>query len=290
MADILEESLTLICQVANASPNHRIEKSTSLLRNGNFPGDGKVVYLGNITTNLLNSMESPETPKFIEAPHYNEQKWKIQTRSGPIKVEILSDSYWGFGLFNSGYVNIINISGPKSTIARLIFDLNASTPYPPWQFKHRKAIDKYLTKKFPNITRKNNQEKWQVLIKYCKQNLDELIEIMKDAINNLQRKVGSAGLIKGWSKDKAEVSIAAARYDLTIAIEALIDHNLPSVERALARIEAELIEADPENAINDESNGLHIEKSLSTISFDEDLVIKPVDDETIPLIDLSEQE
>ena len=77
---------------------------------------------------------------------------------------------------------------------------------------------------------------------------------------------------------------------MNIAKEALADQNLPSVERAIARIEASLIEANPDNAMNEENSGSVIDKSLETIRFDEDLVINPAEDQTIPLIDLTEAE
>ena len=77
---------------------------------------------------------------------------------------------------------------------------------------------------------------------------------------------------------------------MNIAKEALADQNLPSVERAIARIEASLIEANPDNAMNEENSGSVIDKSLETIRFDEDLVINPSEDQTIPLVDLTEAE
>ena len=77
---------------------------------------------------------------------------------------------------------------------------------------------------------------------------------------------------------------------MNISREALQDRNLPSVERAIARIEASLIEANPDNAMNEENNGLVIDKSLETIRLDEDLVVNATEDESIPLIDLTEAE
>ena len=68
------------------------------------------------------------------------------------------------------------------------------------------------------------------------------------------------------------------------------DRNIPSVERALARIEAALIDANPDHAMNHDDGEFNIDKSLEQISYDEDLVIKSVDDESIPLIDLTESE
>ena len=78
--------------------------------------------------------------------------------------------------------------------------------------------------------------------------------------------------------------------DLDIAKQALADQNLPSVERAISRIEAALIEANPDNAMNEDNSGAIIDKSLETIRLDGDLIVNPTDDESIPLVDLTESE
>ena len=124
----------------------------------------------------------------------------------------------------------------------------------------------------------------------CKNETIELIAVMESAIDSVEKKVVAVDVVDGWSQSKAEVGIAAAKYALNIAKEALADHNLPSVERAIARIEASLIEANPANAMNEENSGLVIDKSLESIRFDEALVVNPTDDELIPLVDLTEAE
>jgi hypothetical protein len=235
-------------------------------------------------------MESPETPEFIEAPGYNEQKWRLKTTSGAMSVTISSEPYWGFGLFTSGYLNMVEISGPINIIARLIFDLDASLATSPWRFKHTRAVSKYLATNYPQISIEANEKTWLSLIEQCKTDSNEMIHTMTQAVDNIEQKVNAVNEIQGWSKDKALVNIAAARYDLAIAKEALSDRNIPSVERALARIEAALIEANPDHAMNGDDREFNIDKSLEKISFDEDLVIKSVDDESIPLIDLTESE
>ena len=118
--------VVLLCQVSSAKAEHCVETATGLLRRANFPGESRVVYLGNVAGGIIRAMESPETPEFIEAPGYNEQKWRLKTTSGAMSVTISSEPYWGFGLFTSGYLNILEISGPINIIARLIFDLDAS--------------------------------------------------------------------------------------------------------------------------------------------------------------------
>ena len=283
-------NVVLIGQVTKAKSNHRVEKSTRLLRNDRFPGDTNVVYLGNIASAIIAYLESPDTPEFIEMPGYNEQKWRLKTVSGPLTVTITSDSYWGFGLLTSGYLNVIQLNGPASVVARLIFDLVASSSWQPWRFKHSRSAKKYLAKSFPEITIESNEKAWSNLVDLCKDETNELIVVMESAINNVERKIRAIDKLEGWSKNKAEVSIASANYDLNIAREALQDRNIPSVERAIARIEAALIESNPDNAMNEENSGFVIDKDLASIRFDEDLVIKPADDESIPLLDLTEAE
>ena len=283
-------NVVLIGQVTKSKSNHRVEKSTRLLRNDRFPGDTNVVYLGNIASAIIASLESPDTPEFLEMPGYNEQKWRLKTVSGPLTVKITSDSYWGFGLLTSGYLNVIQLNGPASVVARLVFDLVASSSWQPWRFKHSRSAKKYLAKSFPEITIESNEKAWSNLINVCKDETNELIVVMEAAINNVEKKIRTIDELEGWSKNKAEVSIASAKYDLNIAREALQDRNIPSVERAIARIEAALIESNPDNAMNEENSGFVIDKDLASIRFDEDLVIKPAEDESIPLLDLTEAE
>lgn len=282
--------VVLLCQVASAKAEHCVETATGLLRRANFPGESRVVYLGNVAGAIIRAMESPETPEFIEAPGYNEQKWRLKTTSGAMSVTISSEPYWGFGLFTSGYLNTVEISGPINIIARLIFDLDASLATSPWQFKHTRSVNKYLAKNYPSTSIEANEKTWRSLISQCKNDSNEMIHVMTQAVDNVEQKISMVNDFQGWSKDKALVNIAAARYDLIIAKEALADRNMPSVERALARIEAALIEANPDHAMNEDDGEFSIDKSLQKISFDEDLVIKSVDDESIPLIDLTESE
>ena len=283
-------NVVLIGQVTKAKSNHRVEKSTRLLRNDRFPGNTDVVYLGNIASAIIASLESPDTPEFLEMPGYNEQKWQLKTVSGPLTVTITSDSYWGFGLLTSGYLNIIQLDGPTGVIARLVFDLVASSSWQPWRLKHHRSAKKYLAKSLPEITIESNEKTWLNYVNVCKNATNELIAVMEAAINNVEKKIRAIDELEGWSKDRAEVGVASAKYDLNIAREALQDRNIPSVERAVARIEAALIESNPDNAMNEENSGFVIDKDLASIRFDEDLVIKPADDESIPLLDLTEAE
>ena len=195
------------------------------------------------------------------------------------------------GFLTSGYLNIIELAGPQSVIARLVFDLVASSSWQPWRFKHPKsASNKYLAKSHPSISIGSNEKTWANLVEVCKQDTNELISVMVNAIDNIEKKVSAIEILEGWSKSKAEVSVATAKADLDIAKQALADQNLPSVERAISRIEAALIEANQDNAMNEDNSGAIIDKSLETIRLDGDLIVNPTDDESIPLVDLTESE
>ena len=94
------QSTTLICQVLNAKPDHKIDETNNLLRSKHFPSSKKVIYLGNVATTLISLLQHPETPEFKNKPNYNEQKWKIVTRDGQLKITIVL-SHFNFFFYNN---------------------------------------------------------------------------------------------------------------------------------------------------------------------------------------------
>lgn len=284
-----------------------MDETNFLLRTKNFPSPSKVVYLGNVTSTLISLLENPETPIFTVPPSYNEQKWTLETTSGQLKVTISSDSYWGFGLFNSGYLNIITLEGPIHLRSRVVYDLTSTLPYKPWEFKHLSSAHKWIKRNFPELDEKKNQHTWSELIDYSNQRFNEIIQVMKSALEKVSRKVKLTDSNEFWNKEKARVSLAAVEFDLELARGALADNNAPAVERAIARIEASLIEADPETGVHDNEYNDDLQKDsivISEITIEEKAsVTKDLDsinqidsvtqNEDIPLIDLtigSEQE
>ncbi len=302
------QTTTLICQVLSAKPDHKIDETNNLLRSKHFPSSKKVIYLGNVATTLISLLQLPETPVFKNKPKYNEQKWEIITTSGQLEITIISDSYWGFGLFNSSYLNTIILDGPISLRSRIIFDLVSALPHKPWEFKHLSAIRRWMNKNYPNLDEKINQNNWNELMKYSKQRFEEMIEIMSQAITKISRKVKNTISDDETDNDKAAVLLAAAEFDLELAKGALADDNGPAIERAISRIEASLIEADPEIGINqkidDEDEFGEHKLVISEITVDKETSVTAnletvneidsiIPDEEIPLIDLtgvSEQE
>lgn len=301
------QSSILVCQVRSAKSEHKMDETNFLLRTKNFPSPSKVVYLGNVTSTLISLLENPETPIFTVPPSYNEQKWTLETTSGQLKVTISSDSYWGFGLFNSGYLNIITLEGPIHLRSRVVYDLTSTLPYKPWEFKHLSSAHKWIKRNLPELDEKKNQHTWSELIDYSNQRFNEIIQVMKSALEKVSRKVKLTDSNEFWNKEKARVSLAAVEFDLELARGALADNNAPAVERAIARIEASLIEADPETGVHDNEYNDDLQKDsivISEITIEEKVpVTKDLDsinqidsvtqNEDIPLIDLtigSEQE
>ena len=260
------ETSILVCQVRSAKADHKMDETNFLLRSKNFPSPSKVVYLGNVTSSLISLLENPETPTFTTPPSYNEQKWTLETTSGQLKIIITSESYWGFGLFNSGYLNIITLEGPINLRSRIIYDLTSTLPYKPWEFKHLSSARKWVRRNYPELDEKKNQNNWLELIDYSNQRFKEIIQVMKEATEKVAQKVKVTESTEYWSKEKASVSLAAAGFDLELAKGALADNNAPAVERAIARIEASLIEANPETGVHDNEQREDLEKQRIIIS------------------------
>ena len=260
------QTSVLVCQVRSAKAEHKMDETNFLLRSKRFPSASKIIYLGNITSTLISLLENPETPSFTVPPSYNEQKWTLETTSGQLKLTITSDSYWGFGLFNSGYLNTITLEGPINLRSRIIYDLTSALAYKPWEFKHLSSARKWVKKKFPGLDEKKNQHNWLELIDYSNQRFQEIIQVMKEAREKVSQKVKITESTEYWNKEKADVSLAAADFDLELAKGALADNNAPAVERAIARIEASLIEADPETGVHDNEQMEDLEKQRIIIS------------------------
>ena len=226
----------IIAQVKQADASHRMDLSSSLLRSKHFNAPHKVVYLGNIATALLAQLPHPETPEMKEAPGFNEQRWTLVTQSGDITVQITSRSYWAFGLFNSGYLNVITLTGPIHERARIVFDTMSALGHKPWEFSHPKSAQKWLSRLEGAQSTKENERNWLAHRSRAKADLQEQIERLKQRCDVVFAELEDEGL--DGLRNRID-------HDLHMAKEALHDENAPGLERALARVEAELIAIDP---------------------------------------------
>jgi hypothetical protein len=243
-----ESALVVYAQVGQAKANHRVENDTGFLRPKSFTLPSKVVYLGDVATHALAYLENPETPHFSEPPQFNEQKWKFETQSGGLGLTISSTSYWGFGLFNSGYLNRIVLKGSPQSYARLLFDLSASLGHRPWEFFHSSAARKYLAKEGAGVSLESNEKSWKKAFETARSVFDEQIFMVEEQGKAVQKRMKNRLGSEDWNAMQAEKAIEHADYDLEVARGALADGNAPGFERALARAEAYFIEADPDGS------------------------------------------
>ena len=239
MDEVLDASASiLVAQVRQADASHKIDTTHQLLRGKHFTGPNRVVYLGDVSKALLAQLSQAETPVFDEAPGYNEQRWKLKTTSSGLKIKIHSTAYWGWGLLTSGYLNVITLEGPLNERARLVLDMTSSLGQSPWEMAHPNSAEKWLKRHDPALSLKHNEQIWKALQQAARSNLNEAVERMKEHSETV------------WSEgiDDADEWRTVIDDDLHMARQALAEDNAPGVERALARMEASLIQikSDPE--------------------------------------------
>jgi|TARA_B110000459_G_scaffold200949_1_gene250493 hypothetical protein len=239
----------IFAQVLRASASHKVEQESQLLRPKGYTLPSNAVYLGDVMTALLANLSQPDTPHFPQPPGFNEQRWTLTTQSGPLGIRVESHAYWGFGLFNSGYLNVIELTGPYAQRMRLMFDLKASIGRNPWEFQHRNAAVKWLAKNDPTSTVEGNEARWREGLKAAHHEFEASIEVIEQRSKTVEKRMKAEKNSQEWVLEKAQVAFTSAQCDLDIARNALADENAPGLERALARVEAALIEADPSTGL-----------------------------------------
>ncbi|MBT4070402.1 MAG: hypothetical protein HOE79_04105 [Euryarchaeota archaeon] len=270
----------LYAQVKKANSDHKVEPESNLLRSKHFHV-GKPVYLGNVAIRLISQLSQPDTPFFVQPPSFNEQVWQLTCKSSSISISVDSSSYWGAGLFNSGYLNRIEITGPLQERARIIFDLVATLSHNPWEFSHLRSARKMLHKE--SISLEGNEKSWRNLMQVASSNMEERIAVLAERTNKVDKRVTMNKNKKGFDHKMSNASLQSAIHDLEVARAAHADDNSPAVERALARVEASLINADPSSQIESDEQLLQDELP--------DGHILPIDDdENVDIVDLSESE
>jgi hypothetical protein len=239
----------VVAQVHRANASHKVEHSTNLLRPKGYSLPSNAVYLGDVAIALLANLSQPETPEFSQPPGFNEQKWIFSTQSGTLHVHIESHAYWGVGLFNSGYLNVIEITGPHEHRMRLLYDLRASVGRNLWEFKHRSSARKWMVKHCNGATLEGNETTWLEALASAKVAFESSIEILEQRMAVVQKRMQKPHEGSDYVLEKAEVAFTAAELDIGMARKALAEENAPGLERALARAEAALIEADPSTGL-----------------------------------------
>ena len=287
MDDVLDATTSvLIAQVRQADASHKIDTTHQLLRGRHFNGPSKVVYLGDVSKALLSQLPHPETPVFTEPPGYNEQRWTLTTTSGDLTVSIASRPYWAWGLLTSGYLNVLTLRGPVSERARLVLDLTSSLGQSPWEMAHQRPAQRWLQRHLQGRNLKNNEREWRALFEAGRTALNEAIEAMKLTCNTVLEAKGEDIDHATWQGLLDE--------DIHMAQRALAEDNAPAVERALARVEASLIQLKneapedivmaPEAEVSDGSDVMNL-STPTTLALANVLTNETEDD--VPFVDLT---
>ena len=275
------DSSVLFAQVKKATSDHKIEPESNLLRSKHFHM-GKPVYLGDVAIRLLSQLSQPDTPFFLQPPSFNEQVWLFTCKSSSLSISVESISYWGFGLFNSGYLNRIEVTGPLQERAKLFFDLVATLSHNPWEFSHQRSTRRVMQKE--SISLEENEKSWRYLIQVASSNIEEEISLMAERANMVEKRMTLNKDVKNWNQQNANASLQSALYDLDVSRAAHADDNSPAVGRALARVEASLISADPATQL-ETSDEMHEESQIDgqILQFGDAVI-----DENVDIVDLSE--
>lgn len=227
--------LTLFCSAGRASALHGMDEDEMILRPKNHPNAKRKLYLGQTANAIFNKMITSSNVEIHNFSKWDEQSWRMSTSSNGLKIEIESFSYWGFGLFSSGYANKITLSSQEEVGNRLIFDVISSLDFKPWEFKHPKAFQNWLKKYDYNLSLEANRENWREAENSATKEVNLQIDIVRKRCEMFEEKLDSGRLAESLTEAYEEVEMASL---------ALEDRNIPATERALSRCEALLINID----------------------------------------------
>lgn len=293
----------LYAQVKSGNPEMKIDDDNRL-RHANYPKATGSLFLGDVADALLRGFGVHEPPHVVEAPGFDQQCWKIELSDSELSIVIESKAYWGFGLFASCFLNTIRMKGSLQRRARLIFDLVSALGRNPWEAKRKGRFVKVTS-----ISHGNHKASWEELIERGREDLSNSIQHMQAQAVALEDKLSQLveNAPAGWSIELAESKIAELRDECEIANDALHDKTATGVERALARAEMLLIEADPRTEVTGQHENEDLLDSMIQVEDEEiDLSEKillheelpaeirrthdALDDDDIPFVDLSSEE
>ena len=157
----------LWCQVKHGKPEMKVDDENRL-RHLNWPEGKTSLYLGDICDALLRCFGAHEPPILTSPPGFDQQTWKMVTNDSLLRIEITSRSYWGFGLFDSSFLNELVIEGPLENRARLIFDLAATLGRNPWE-----PTFGLMWKRATGTNSNGHREAWEGLIQYAREEMNE---------------------------------------------------------------------------------------------------------------------
>lgn len=293
----------LFAQVHSGDPEMKIDQEARL-RHANFPGAEGSLFLGDVTDALLRCFGAHEPPRVTELPGFDQQRWILVVSDPEVSITIESRSYWGMGLLSTCFLNSIKIVGPLNRRARIVFDLAAALGRNPWEAKWKNRFAKNT-----GVTSTEEKEKWEALIGFGRDDLSNTIDSIRSKAESLEQELPSLAddAPDGWDGDLALEEIGAAYAECEVAKDALHDRSATGVERALARAEAHIIEADPRTEVAAQFEGGDVLEEMAAIEADDldltDQVLEfeeipeeairtqtALSEDEIPFIDLAEEE
>jgi len=293
----------LFAQVHSGDPEMKIDPEARL-RHANFPGAEGSLFLGDVTDALLRCFGAHEPPRVTELPGFDQQRWILVVSDPEVSITIESRSYWGMGLLSTCFLNSIKIVGPLNRRARIVFDLAAALGRNPWEAKWKNRFAKNT-----GVTSTEEKEKWEALIEFGRDDLSNTIDSIRSKAESLEQELPSLAddAPDGWDGDLALEEIGAAYAECEVAKDALHDRSATGVERALARAEAHIIEADPRTEVAAQFEGGDVLEEMAAIEADDldltDQVLEfeelpeeairtqtALSEDEIPFIDLAEEE
>ena len=293
----------LFAQVHSGDPEMKIDQE-SRLRHANFPGAEGSLFLGDVTDALLRCFGAHEPPRVTELPGFDQQRWILVVSDPEVSITIESRSYWGMGLLSTCFLNSIKIVGPLNRRARIVFDLAAALGRNPWEAKWKRRFAKNT-----GVASTEEKEKWEALIEFGRDDLSNTIDSIRSKAESLEQELPSLAddAPDGWDGDLALEEIGAAYAECEVAKDALHDRSATGVERALARAEAHIIEADPRTEVAAQFEGGDVLEEMAAIEADDldltDQVLEfeelpeeairtqtALSEDEIPFIDLAEEE
>lgn len=293
----------LFAQVHSGDPEMKIDQEARL-RHANFPGAEGSLFLGDVTDALLRCFGAHEPPRVTELPGFDQQRWILVVSEPEVSITIESRSYWGMGLLSTCFLNSIKIVGPLNRRARIVFDLAAALGRNPWEAKWKKRFAKNT-----GVASTDEKEKWEALIEFGRDDLSNTIDSIRSKAESLEQELPSLAddAPDGWDGDLALEEIGAAYAECEVAKDALHDRSATGVERALARAEAHIIEADPRTEVAAQFEGGDVLEEMAAIEADDldltDQVLEfeeipeeairtqtALSEDEIPFIDLAEEE
>lgn len=293
----------LFAQVHSGDPEMKIDQEARL-RHANFPGAEGSLFLGDVTDALLRCFGAHEPPRVTELPGFDQQRWILVVSDPEVSITIESRSYWGMGLLSTCFLNSIKIVGPLNRRARIVFDLAAALGRNPWEAKWKNRFAKNT-----GVASTEEKEKWEALIEFGRDDLSNTIDSIRSKAEALEQELPSLAddAPDGWDGDLALEEIGAAYAECEVAKDALHDRSATGVERALARAEAHIIEADPRTEVAAQFEGGDVLEEMAAIEADDldltDQVLEfeelpeeairtqtALSEDEIPFIDLAEEE